>query len=78
MDPIHTLILLSRQGTQAVVTCLRGAFFGFSGSGDMAERVLDHCLTMLEIWIKRGGGNLAPTDQVIPYRLEQSRPSSGI
>lgn len=29
----HTLILLSRQGTQAVVTCLRGVFFGFSGSG---------------------------------------------
>ena len=29
----HTLILLSRQGTQAVVTCLRPAFLGFSGSG---------------------------------------------
>jgi hypothetical protein len=34
----HTLILLSRQGTQAVVTCLRGAFFVLSGSGDMISR----------------------------------------
>lgn len=43
----HTRILLSRQGTHAVVTCLRGAFFGFSGSGDMAVnvpvRVCDGC-----------------------------------
>lgn len=29
----RTLILLSRQGTQAVVTCLRGALLGFSDSG---------------------------------------------
>lgn len=33
----HTLILLSRQGTQAVVTCFRGAFLGLSGSGDMLD-----------------------------------------
>lgn len=30
-----TLILLSRQGTQAVVTCFRGGFFGLSRSGDI-------------------------------------------
>jgi hypothetical protein len=36
-EEVHTLILLSRHGTQAVVTCLRGAFFGRSGSGDMAR-----------------------------------------
>ena len=31
----HTLILLSRQGTQAVVTCFRGARLGFSDCGCM-------------------------------------------
>jgi hypothetical protein len=32
---VRTRILLSRHGTQAVVTCFREAFLGLSGSGDM-------------------------------------------
>lgn len=49
----HTLILLSRHGTQAVVTCLRGAFFVFSGSGDMVKRSTTRSLTIVpsvEAW----------------------------
>lgn len=66
----HTLILLSRQGTQAVVTCFRGAFLGFSGSGsgDMLRyavpaSVLFFLCLFRFLWrdfdyemIKRGGG----------------------
>lgn len=49
----HTLILLSRHGTQAVVTCLRGAFFDFSGSGDIGKRYKTKSWTILpnfEAW----------------------------
>lgn len=49
----HTLILLSRHGTQAVVTCLRGAFFVFSGSGDIVYKFESTSSTILpdaEAW----------------------------
>lgn len=37
----HTLILLSLQGTQAVVTCLRGAFLGRSDSCCMVSPAIE-------------------------------------
>lgn len=60
----HTLILLSRHGTQAVVTCFRGAFLGLSGSGDMVDTMFSRSHYPLFLMrrfpvmtrIERGGG----------------------
>lgn len=54
-EEVHTLILLSRHGTQAVVTCLRGAFFGRSGSGDMVRSPVRDLGNGFAIWLNAWG-----------------------